>query len=75
MAALPLFMWSTTVQMLISNHQRMTVEQLAAICCQQVESDSMLLFLRAVTAAEMAANELMEVWAASIREALPESYR
>lgn len=63
------------MQMLIVNGQNRTVEEMAATCRQQMESDSMLLFLRAVTAAEMAADEHMENWAETIREALPESYR
>ena len=61
--------------MLISNDQDMTVEEMAGICCQQTESDSMLLFLRAVSAARMAADELMELWEQPIREAIPAAYR
>ena len=52
------------------------MSEVAAVCCLAMESDSMLLFLRAVAAAAMAAQPDMEyAWAFMIREGLGGHYR
>ena len=63
------------MQALIINQSSMTAEDMADVCCRHMESDSMLLFLRAVAASKMTAEEDTEMWACVIREALPETYR
>ena len=63
------------MQALVINAQKRSVDEMAAICCRQVESDSMLLFLRAIAAAAMAVDDMMELWAQPIREELPTSFK
>ncbi|KAL3154971.1 hypothetical protein ABBQ38_011499 [Trebouxia sp. C0009 RCD-2024] len=60
---------------LLINKQKWSMEEVVAVCCSQMESDSMLLFLKAIIAANMAANELMEIWQFEIRPKLPMLYR
>lgn len=63
------------MQALLINKQKWSMEEVVAVCCSQMESDSMLLFLKAIIAANMAANELMEIWQFEIRPKLPMLYR
>lgn len=63
------------MQALVVNAQKRSVDEMAAICCSQAESDSMLLFLRAIVAAAMAADDMMEMWALPIRDELPEPFK
>lgn len=74
-SAMPQLMWSAIMQTLIVNQQGMTMNQVADVCCRRMESDSMLLFLRAVAASRMAADKDSEAWGGLIREVLPISYR
>ena len=56
------------------------MEDIAAVCCSQMESDSMLLVVKAIIAANMALDpdlgEVMETWRSHfMRPRLPVLYR
>ncbi len=62
------------VQVLFANAKGLSLEDLLEVCNQQVESDSMVLALKAIAAMEMMACDEGQCWALTARLDLSSEY-